>query len=270
MRRTMLSVALFGLILLATPAAPACNSCFRTALVRFGAADCVVVGRIAALESKTVFALPHAGATMKKEYGVGMLEITQAIKGGEGLTHLRIGLLPCQRAALGKEACFFLFPHFEETFFITPRQFGEPLIKEGNRGFDAEIRRYQHWAELQKDPSAGLKSRDADERFVTAALLVSQYRNFVPGFHAENRKTDLIDAEQSRLIMLALAEADWDAIEKRHDLPIEWLFNRLDINAKDGWERRRFAHDENVLHAAMQQWLKDHVKTYRIAAFAQG
>jgi hypothetical protein len=41
MRRSMLGTVLFTLILLAAPAALACNSCFRTPLVRFGAADLV-------------------------------------------------------------------------------------------------------------------------------------------------------------------------------------------------------------------------------------
>jgi hypothetical protein len=266
----MFSTVLFSAILLATPSAPACNSCFRTSLVRFGAAEWVVVGKITPFEDKTVWTLPHAGAPAKNEYAVGILEITQALKGADGLTHLRIGLLPCQLSAVGKEACFFLFPHFNETFFVMPRQFGEPLAKEGNRGFDAEMRRYQHWAELLKDPEASLKSKDADDRFVTAALLVSQYRNLVPGIHAKNRKAEPIDAEQSRLILLAIAEADWDEMEERHALPMEWLFNRLGVTTKDGWDGERFENDENKLHAAMKKWLVDHSRAFRITAFVQG
>jgi hypothetical protein len=266
----MLGTVLFTLILLAAPAALACNSCFRTPLVRFGAADLVVVGKLSTLENKTVWALPHAGAPAKNEYVVGVLEITQAIKGAGGLTHLRIGLLPCQRAVVGKEACFFLFPHFEETFYVVPRQFGEPLVKESNPGFASETRRYQRWAELLEDASASLKSKNEDERFVTAALLVSQYRSFIPGIHSKERKTELVDAKLGQLILRALAEADWDAMEERHGLPAEWLFDRLGIAKKDGWERERFENDENKLQAAMKKWLADHAETFRVAAYTQG
>jgi hypothetical protein len=270
MRRIMLGAALFSVILLATPSATACNSCFRTSLVRFGVAEWVVVGKITTFEHKTVWALPHAGAPVKHEYAVGVLEITQALKGADGLTHLRIGLLPCQSGVVGKEACFFLFPHFQEAFFVMPRQFGEPLAKEGNQGFNAEMRLYQHWAELIKDPEASLKSRDADDRFVTAALLVSQYRNFVPGIHVKDRKAEPIDAEQSRLILRTFATADWDEMEERHALPMEWLFNRLGVTTKDGWDGGKFDDDENELHAAMKKWLADHSRSFRIAAFVQG
>jgi hypothetical protein len=270
MRRILFGTALFSATLLATPSASACNSCFRTSLVRFGAAEWVVVGKITTFEDKTVWALPHAGAPTKNEYAVGVLEITRSFKGADGLTHLRIGLLPCQLGAVGKEACFFLFPHAEETFFVVPRQFGEPLVKDANRGFDAEMRRYQRWAELLKDPEAGLNSKDADDRFVTAALLVSQYRNFVPGIHPKDRKAEPIDAELSRLILLAFAEADWDEMEERHALPMEWLFNRLGVTTKDGWDGERFEKDENELHAAMKKWLVDHSRAFRIAAFVQG
>jgi hypothetical protein len=270
MRRSIFGTVLVTLILLGTPAALACNSCFRTPLVRFGAAEWVVVGKITFLEDKTVLALPHAGAPAKHEYVVGVLEITQAIKGAGGLTHLRIGLLPCQRAIVGKVACFFLFPHFQEAFFLVPRQFGEPLVKENNPGFASEMRRYQRWAELLDDANAALKSKNADDRFVAAALLVSQYRSFIPGIHVKDRKTEPVDEKRSGLILRALAEADWDAMEERHGLPAEWLFDRLGITAKDGWDGSRFENDENKLQAAMKKWLAGHTETFRIAAFVQG
>jgi hypothetical protein len=132
------------------------------------------------------------------------------------------------------------------------------------------MRRYQRWSELLDDANATLKSKNADDRFVTAALLVSRYRSFIPSIHARDRKTEPVDAKLSSSILRALAEADWDTMEERLGLPIEWLFDRLGITAKDGWEGERYEHDENALLRAMKKWLADHADTYRIATFVQG
>jgi hypothetical protein len=197
---------------------------------------------------------------------VAVLEISQAIKGAEGLTHLRVGLLPCQLLAPGTEVCLFLFPHFQEPFCVMPRQFGHPHTRDNNPNFDGEIKRYQEWARFMKEPVESLRSRDADVRFVTTALLSSRYRSFIPDFHSRDRKTEPIDAVQSRLMLEVLAEADWEKAEARHKVPVAWLFQRLAPAAANNWGMED---DDRRFEPTARQWCKEHAATYRIRAFVQ-
>src|SRR6266851_3787298 len=117
MRRTTVGVgaivASWALLAAAMPV-QACGYGVRSPLQRFTSAEWVVVGKITNYDEKTMQALPAPGAKAKHEWAVAVLEITKAIKGADGLTHIRIALDMTQSLPLGKEACFFLNPHFDE------------------------------------------------------------------------------------------------------------------------------------------------------------
>jgi hypothetical protein len=229
----------------------------------------VIVGKLINYDEKTVHALPQPGAQAKQEFAMAVLEIGKAIKGAEGLTHIRIALDMTQNLPLGKEACFFLNPHFEEAFCVLPRRFGLPDYKENNPVFDKVVQQYELWGRLLKDPLEGLNSENADERFLTAALLVTQHRTFRPGFHAQNRKMEPIDATQSKLILLALANADWSKVILDNTVSAQSLFAQLAPGAQDGWNAS-VGHDPKSYEVAVKKWLKESADSFRIKTFIQG
>jgi hypothetical protein len=246
----------------------ACGYGVPSPLARFTSAEWVVVGKITTYEEKDVAALPTPGATAKQTYAVAVLEISKAIKGAEGMTHLRIAMPPYQLLPIGQEACYFLNPHFEEAFCVMPPRFGLPIVKAANAGFDAEIQQYERWGELLKDPIEGLKAKDADDRFLTAALLVTDYRTYRPGFHAKDRKTEPIDPALSKLILQALAEADWNKAMLDNTVTPQRLFAQLNPTVKDGWNPQNLASAKDR-ETATKKWLTDHAGSYRIAAYVR-
>jgi hypothetical protein len=147
-------------------------------------------------------------------------------------------------------------------------RFGAPEYKENNAGFDASILQYERWGRLLKNPRDGLQSKDADERFLTAALLVTEHRTFRPGFHTQDQRTAAIDATQSKLILQALADADWTKVILDNTVSVQSLFAQLAPTAQDGWNVSN-GHDAKGYEIAVKKWLKDSADTYRIKAFVQ-
>jgi hypothetical protein len=246
----------------------ACGYGVRSPLERFTMAEWVVVGKITTYEVRDVAALPAPGATAKQDFAVAVLEITNAIKGADGMTHLRIGMPPGQLLPVGQEACYFLNPHFEEPFCVMPGRFGMPILKDGNAGFTKEIQQYERWGQLLKAPMDGLKSKDADERFLTAALLVTEFRTFRAGVHAPKLKTEPIDAALSKLILQTLAEADWSKATLDNTVTAQRLFAQLNLSAKDGWSPQGLASAKD-LEAASKKWLADNAGNFHIETFVR-
>src|SRR5262249_36843547 len=90
MRRTTVGLAAaLGCVMTLTAANPlwACGYGVRSPLERFTMAEWVVVGKITTYEVRDVAALPAPGATAKQDFAVAVLEITNAIKGADGMTH---------------------------------------------------------------------------------------------------------------------------------------------------------------------------------------
>ena len=77
------------------------------------------------------------------------------------------------------------------------------------------------------------------------------------------------DAEQSKLILKAIADANWKT-ENPFDLGIPVLntFNRLGATAKDGW-KWKFGDDGNLVDQA-RKWVNDHVDSFRIKRYVSG
>jgi hypothetical protein len=271
MRRTTVGVgaivASWALLAAAVPV-HACGMGVRSPLQRFTSAEWVLVGKITNYDEKMMQALPAPGAKAKQEFAVAVLEISKAIKGADGLTHIRIALDMTQNLPLGKEACFFLNPHFEEPVCVMNWRFGAPDYKENNPGFDALVQQYERWGRLLKSPLEGLQSKDADERFLTAALLVTEHRTFRPGFHSQDQRTAAIDATQSKLILLALADAEWSKFILDNTVSVQTLFGQLGPTAQDGWNAS-IGYDAKGYEMAVKKWLNDNADTFRIKAFVQ-
>ena len=110
----------------------------------------------------------------------------------------------------------------------------------------------------------GLKSKDADERLMTASMLLTKYRT--PKAGANNPKTEAVDAETSKLILEAIAGGDWTR-QGRAQVSPQMVFMRLNLNAKDGYNPPKFKDYQKEFPAYAQQWLKDNTGKYRVQRF---
>jgi hypothetical protein len=270
MRRTLtaLTAVLAGLTALSTaPPASACGYATPSPLARFVLADCVVVGQVTAVEDKSQLASPYPGAPQKQEYRIAVVRVVNGLKDAQGLTHVRIGVAAPQTFPPGYEACFFLTRHFEEAFYVTSGLEDSGTIP-NTRGNNEGFAQYARWGKLLNDPSAGLQSKDADDRALTAALLITQYRTPRRGVLSKAGKTGSIDAAQSKLILEALAAADWSKAVVDYRTTPQRLFYQLGATPQDGWKPQAFK-DAKEFEVAAKTWLKEHAATFRITALAR-
>jgi hypothetical protein len=245
---------------------------------RVATADAVVVGKVTEIEEKTVKATRFPGDKEKGEFQVAVVKVEEALAGAKGVTHVRVAF-PVQAAVApggpirpgirrgppakldkDQEVCLFLAPHPEESFYAL-RSFADVLNKTGNPDFDKELAEVRKSAKLLADPKKGLTSGSAEDRFQTAALLVARYRTARPS--AKPPRAEAADAETSKLILEALAGADWD-VNKPGRVSLmspQNTFSMLGLTPADGWQPPT---DYSKFPDAAKAWLKEHAGTYRV------
>jgi hypothetical protein len=242
--------------------------------IRVAAAETIVLGKVERIEDQSVEVTESPDEKEKKEYFVAMVHIEEAVKGAEGLTDLKVAFpaLPANLKYLpngadeyrlqletDQEVCLFLKPHHSGKFLIAACYY--PSFDKKDTNFEENWKWTQQCAKLLANPEEGLQAKDPDERFLTAAMLILQYRTrqFMPKADA---KEEPIPAKQSRLILQALGEGNWE--KPREDLGYEMrpesLFSRLNLTPKDGW-------NQAVTSDAARKWLKENAERYRIKRF---
>jgi hypothetical protein len=237
---------------------------------RLATADAVVVGKITAIEDKTEMAAPFPGAKNKVEYKIAVVKISEGLRGQKGMATLRLGYIPTPMGVVvnpppfqpmvGMEGVFFLNKHGVGGFYLAPG--GLNFLNKTMPNFDKDLALLKRCAKIIQTPDAALKAKNAEERFLTAAMLLAQYRTR----KSSNDKTEPIDAEQSKLILKALASADWTPTKDFMKLSPRMVLFRLPLTKKDGWEPPP-GNDAKALAAYAQKWLNDHAETYRIQKF---
>src|SRR5262245_55126910 len=248
-------------------------------------ADIIVVGKVTAIEEKTVMAKRFAGDANKTEHKVALIQISDNLKGPKGLTTVRLGFVPPPppppppkpgdpillrkpfrgfNPTVGQEACFFLSKNFEGDFHVLTMYFD--VIDKKTTTFDKDVDMIKRCSKLLDDPTAALKSKDAEERLIAASMLVTRYRTPKPGSQPQP-KTEPIGAEESKLILQALATADWSKREAITQLSPQMVINRIGMTAKDGWTPPQFKDYVKEFPAYAQKWLREHQETYRIERF---
>lgn len=237
---------------------------------RVATADIVIVGKVTAIEDKTTLVAPFPGAKNKTEYKVAVVSVSDALLAPKGTKSIRLGFVPIRagvfvspppfQASVGQEGCFFLSKHADADIYVASGQ----LIFIDNKGdtFDKDLALIKRCTRILNDPNAALKGKDADDRFLAAGMLVAQYRTR----KSPNAKTEPIDAEQSKLILQALAAADWTPSTDHMRLSPLMVLYRLPLTAKDGWAPP--GTDAKAIAAYAPQWLNEHAGTYRIERFA--
>ena len=235
---------------------------------RIAGADVVVVGKVEAIEPQDV----KVGNTM---YRIAVVKIKDGVRGIKDEKTLRIGFVPLEKPnpkifvsggrpvqlEAGQEGLFLLKKHDKENFYTIPGIVGYFVNSDKNTGFDKEVQAARAAAKVVADPQAGLKSKDASERLLAAAILIDRYRTF----RGPKAKLEPIDEKESKLILKTLADADWQAAFNFTSLQPHagQLFQRLGVTAKDGFTVVAGANYQ----AAAQQWVRDNAEKYRIQRY---
>ena len=240
---------------------------------RVAQADCIVVGKIIAVEDATVLAAPRPGAAEKVRYRVAVLKVAEALKGIKGQETVRVGFpAPPEPGAgglgirpagprfgttfqAGQEGLFYLTRHFQGSFFTAPRYYDH--VPRNRPGFDQEVDLVRFAVQAGGNLAAALESGDPRERFFAAALLIHRYRTFRGG----PGRTEPIDARQSKQILTILAEADW---EQGGQITPWTLFVQLGLKKEDGWTFPATFRSVGTYHQAAREWCRAHAGTYRI------
>jgi hypothetical protein len=192
---------------------------------RVAVTDAIVLGRVTAQEDTDVLVPVAPGQDQKVKYRIAIVTVTEIIKGQKELKKIRVGFTPVGDGGVGpggpgpvirpglgvavqlqtgQEGLFFLTKHPVGEFFVVGNQF-DFVSDQAKAQFEQEVKDAKHCVELLDSPMDGLKSKDAKDRYLTAALLITKYRTArTPG-----AKTEKVSVEESKLILEALAEADW-------------------------------------------------------------
>ena len=252
---------------------------------RVAVSDAVVVGKVTGFGDKLVNAKDLYGDA-KVDYQIAVVQVEDAVLGIKDVKEIMVGFVPppppppppppggpflmVKRRAqftltLDQEGCLFLVKHPTEDFYVGVHYY-DFTNKKDNPNFDKFLDEVKHAAQLLDDPAAGLQSKQADDRFLTAAMLIVRYKTRPLGAAA---RTEPIDAGQSKQILLALADADWEPQVGGpgfvgFQLNPQNVFFRLGLTAKDGWNQPK---DIKELPQAAKAWLKDNADKYRIERF---
>jgi hypothetical protein len=134
------------------------------------------------------------------------------------------------------------------------------IDKSGNDEFKSQVDMLRRDGKLLSDPLSSLKSKDADARLATTLMLLNRYGTSVPGM-----KLEAIPAEESKMLMSNLAEANWAINNPRlgYQLSPRAMFARLGATAADGWT----APAAEKFEEAAKAWLKENAGKFKIQGY---
>lgn len=245
--------------LLATPATGyALLIAMKPPAQRAVTAEAIVVGKVAGFDKDTVEApSPFPGAKDKLKYKIATVKVETGLAGADKLTEVKVGFVPpvkpdpkakppagvpvrpirpnlAVELKEGQELLLFLTKHPAADFYIIPTMSPPVDLKDDQGKKDLEA--VKKVVATLADPMKGLKSTKPEVRAETATALVMKYRAF-PEFGGQVEQKP-IDAEESKLILKALAEADWHPASRGGPQaalnPIQ-AFYALGLNEKDTW-----------------------------------
>jgi hypothetical protein len=252
---------------------------------RVAGADLVVVGKVTGVSDKTVPAERFKGD--KAHYQIVTVQVDETLSGHAG-REIRLGFVPSPppppppaggkgpvaissggrvppiNLAVGVESVLFLVQHPTKDFY-TVNAYYDVINKAGNPGFATTVADVKRYAKMLANPKPGLESKDKEERFLTAALLISRYRTprIVPA--GAPPKTELVSVAESKLILEALADADWTSPRPGlMQFSPRQSFYQLGLTPADGWTQPK---DFKQIVPEATKWLKANAGTYRIQRY---
>jgi hypothetical protein len=225
-----------------------------------------------------VDASPQPGAP-RIGHRVLVVKIDSHLKGAEGLTHLRIGWVPTARQdpavgrtnrgerpspelKEGRKMLFFLAKHPDGAFFVIPNTL-DP-VDATDPTYKAQVDVVSQSLSAAADPKSALSARNAQTRFQAALSLITNYR-----MHEGTRNVESVPiaAEESRLILRALAEGDWTTDPTGVRLSGFIGIYRLGLSEADGWQApggKQMEEYTETMRKAYITWLAGPGKDYAI------
>jgi hypothetical protein len=237
---------------------------------RVAGADCVVIGRVLGIEDQDVTALQAPAATEKVAYRVAVVAVREDLFGAKGQKRLRVAwpLVQGRRRygpvslQAGQEVALVLTKHFQQPFYVVPSAF-DVVVRQNGPAFDRQAAEARAAAGALKDPGKALTAGTPQERLLAASVLVLHYRT--P--RGSGLATEPIDARESKLILAALAEADWTRPANILQPSAVGLFARLGLTAQDGWTPPQVIRAPQDYAEAARAWIRRHGDTYRVRRF---
>ena len=244
---------------------------------RVALSDVVVVGKVVRIEDKTVAAARAPGDTEKTEHRIAVVQVDEVVGGARRMKEVRVGFAPpppnprprpggFRAVTLEKdqEVCLFLSARPDADFYYA-REFADVVDRKAGN-FAADLAEAKRCVKLLADPDAGLKSEAAEDRYLTAAMLVTRYRTprWPTGLVL---KTERVDAARSKAILSALAEADWAGPNRRlATMTPQAVFQSLGLGERDGWKQPT---DFRQFEAEAKKWIEAHKDSHRIERFVE-
>jgi hypothetical protein len=239
---------------------------------RLALADAVVIGAVTEVKADPVlaFSIPKISGAPKVPHYIAVVRVETVVVGAKDEREMQVGFVAPRarpgrtdfRWAVGQEGCFFVRKHPDERFHVL-MGWWDFLDKAKTKDFDRDLALVKRCAKLLADPDAGLRAKDAEDRLLTAGMLIFRYRTAQYVYRGDP-KTEPIDAEQSRLILSVLAEGEWTEKDVRDPMGRLRLFSRLDLTDMEGWKS-----PPSVKEAAeaARQWLRANAATFRIRRY---
>jgi hypothetical protein len=265
----------FGLTLVAASMVHADRIAELTPKQQFLLAQIVVIGKVADLEA-------DLAKVDGQNYQIAGVKIAEDLYGGKGLTHVRVGFVPVVGGGLppgprafragfnlapNQECCFFLRKHPKADFFIYLST-GYPLDKR-QENFEVDVKSFKEMARVCNEPIAALKAKDEGDRQRAACLLVLRYRSPIRNLN-HKLVQEAIPAEESKLILQALASMEWGKVDREGITTLSNIFYNLEIGERDGWKEPTPVEGQDfnkAVGAAVTKWLADNAEKYRIQRF---
>jgi hypothetical protein len=222
-------------------------------------APVVLTGKVTGFEKDPVeVPSPYPGAKDKQSWKIAVVKVNTALSGIDGtkVKEIKVGVFqppkpnpnpnakpPLVRpggprgpaAAIelkeGQELLFFLTKHPHGDFYIMPG-FNRPVDITTDAG-KKTLADVQKVTAVLADPMKGLKSDKGDVRSESAAIMVMKYRSY-PMLGGETEQV-AIGADESKLILKALAEGEWKAGRFGGPPNAFMAFSQLGLTEKDGW-----------------------------------
>jgi hypothetical protein len=244
---------------------------------RVALADCVVVGKVKALEAGLLRAAPSLKipGVGKIPYQIAVLSVQAMIVGDKEQKEIRVGYAPPGSGVPGRyrryaqielvvnqEGCFFLRKHPDEAFWIAQASY-DLMDKATEKNYSADLALVKRCARLLEAPGAGLQAKEGEDRRLTAAMLLFRYRTPRQVYDGKP-PTESIDHAQSKLILAALQTGDWSEEAAASPMAPLNLFLWLGLTEADGWTEPASPKD---YPAAAQKWLRDNADRYRIQRY---
>ncbi len=239
-------------------------------------APVVVVGKVTAIEKDAVDAPLYPGATNKVAHKIAVVKIETNLIGAENLTHIKIGFVPSGIGGIrpgrgpdnpelkeGQEWLFFLTKNEAGKFLAIP--YMTPPVEAGAPSFKDDVIAVKKVLAVLADPVKALKAGTAADRFDAALALVTRYRSVPEG--TRETTTVALAADESKLILKALAEGTWTTNRASDRMNGLSAFYSLGLTDKDGWKpvQAKAGEDFTALtKEAFAKWVDGPGKDYQI------